>query len=92
MGRMLFALLNLVLIFGAGLTGMHFYLKGHPDYSSVRGSRMLSSRVRAWYFSNLDPFEAWFVRAGVSPMAITYAQVVGSVAVAALRERPDLHG
>ena len=82
MGRMLFALLNLVLIFGAGFTGMHFYLKGHPDYSSVRGSRMLSSRVRAWYFSNLDPFEAWLVRAGVSPMAITYAQIVGSVAVA----------
>jgi CDP-diacylglycerol--glycerol-3-phosphate 3-phosphatidyltransferase len=83
MFRMLFALLNLVLIFGAAFTGMHFYWKAHPDSSAVRGSALLSSRVRAWYFSNLDPFEAWFVRAGVSPMAITYAQVVVSVAVAA---------
>jgi phosphatidylinositol phosphate synthase len=83
MFRMLFALLNLVLIFGAASTGMHFYWKAHPDSSSVRGSRMLSSRVRAWYYSNLDPFEAWFVHVGVSPMAITYAQVLASVGVAA---------
>ncbi|MBX3028083.1 CDP-alcohol phosphatidyltransferase family protein [bacterium] len=82
MSRALFALLNLVLIFGAAFTGMHFYWKAHPDSSAVRGSPLLSSRVRAWYFSNLDPIEAWFVRAGVSPMAITYAQVVVSLAVA----------
>jgi CDP-diacylglycerol--glycerol-3-phosphate 3-phosphatidyltransferase len=83
MFRMLFALLNLLLIFGAAFTGMHFYWKAHPDSSTVRGSPMLSSRVRAWYFSNLDPFEAWLARLGVRPMAITYAQVVVSVAVAA---------
>jgi CDP-diacylglycerol--glycerol-3-phosphate 3-phosphatidyltransferase len=83
MSRTLFALLNLILIFGAGLTGMHLYWKAHPDSSAVRGSAMLSSRVRAWYFSNLDPFEAWLVAVRVSPMAITYAQVVVSVAVAA---------
>lgn len=83
MVRTLFALLNLVLIFGAAFTGMHLYWKAHPDSSAVRGSRMLSSRVRAWYFSNLDPFEALFVRAGVRPIALTYAQVAVSVAVAA---------
>jgi phosphatidylglycerophosphate synthase len=83
MSRALFALLNLLLIFGTAFTGMHRYFKAHPDTSGVRGSPMLSSRVRAWYFSNLDPFEAWLVRARVSPMAITYAQVVVSVAVAA---------
>jgi phosphatidylglycerophosphate synthase len=83
MSRSLFALCNLVLILGAGFTGMHLYWKAHPDSSAVRGSRMLSSRVRAWYFSNLDPFEALLVRVGVRPIAITYAQVVVSVAVAA---------
>lgn len=83
MSRTLFALLNLVLILGTAYTGMHLYWKDHPDSSAVRGSRLLSSRVRAWYFSNLDPFEALFVRAGVRPIAITYAQVVVSVAVAA---------
>ena len=82
MFRMLFAFLNLVLIFGAAFTGMHLYWKAHPDSSAVRGSPMLSSRVRAWYYSNLDPFEHWLARIGVRPMAITYAQVIVSVAVA----------
>ena len=82
MSRTLFAFLNLVLIFGAGVTGMHLYTKAHPDSSAVRGSPMLSSQVRAWYFSNLDPFVGWLVYARISPMAITYAQVVASVATA----------
>lgn len=82
MARPLFALLNLVLIFGAAFVGMHLYWKAHPDSSAVKGSRLLSSRVRAWYFSNLDPFEALFAARGVRPIAITYAQVVVSVAVA----------
>jgi CDP-diacylglycerol--glycerol-3-phosphate 3-phosphatidyltransferase len=82
MPRPLFALLNLGLILGAGLVGMRLYWQRHPDLSGVKGSRLLSSRVRAWYFSNLEPFEAWFVRAGVRPIALTYAQVAGSVACA----------
>jgi len=82
MPRPLFALLNLGLILGAGLIGMRLYWQRHPDLSVVKGSRMLSARVRAWYFSNLEPFEAWFVRAGVRPIALTYAQMVGSAACA----------
>lgn len=82
MSRPLFALFNLGLILGAGLVGMRLYLQQHPDLSGVKGSRLLSSRVRAWYFSNLEPFEAWFVRAGVRPIALTYAQLVGGVACA----------
>jgi len=77
-----FALLNLALILGAGLVGMRMYWREHPDASSVKGSRMLSSRVRAWYFSNLEPFEALFVRAKVPAIVITYAQVAGSIACA----------
>jgi CDP-diacylglycerol--glycerol-3-phosphate 3-phosphatidyltransferase len=83
MSRSLFALLNLGLILGAGLIGMRLYWQRHPDSSEVKGSRMLSSRVRAWYFSNLTPFEEFFARAGVRPIALTYLQVVGSVACAA---------
>lgn len=83
MSRALFALLNLGLIFGAAFTGMHLYFRSHPDTSGVKGSRLLSSRVRAWYFSNLDPFEQLFVHRGVPPMTITYAQVGVSLLVAA---------
>lgn len=82
MSRPLFALLNLCLILGAGLVGMRLYWRRHPDADNMKGSRLLSARVRAWYFSNLEPFEEWFVRAGVPPIAITYAQIVGSIACA----------
>src|SRR5690606_34294653 len=62
--------------------GMRLYWRRHPDSAQVKGSRMLSGRVRAWYFSNLEPFEALFVRAGVPPIVITYAQVLGSAVCA----------
>lgn len=83
MARPGFALFNLALILGAGIIGMRLYWRQHPEALQARGSRMLSGRVRAWYFSNLDPFEALFARAGVSPTVITYAQVLGSLACAA---------
>ncbi|MEO8605776.1 MAG: CDP-alcohol phosphatidyltransferase family protein [bacterium] len=83
MSRPLFALFNLGLIVGAATLGMRFYLQGAPDSSTVKGSRYLSSRVRAWYFTNLDPFKTLFVRLGVRPIALTYAQVAASFAVAA---------
>jgi CDP-diacylglycerol---glycerol-3-phosphate 3-phosphatidyltransferase len=82
MPRPLFALLNLGLILGAASIGMRLYWRTHPDVSGVKGSRLLSARVRAWYFSNLEPFEALFARIGVRPIALTYAQVAGSVACA----------
>jgi CDP-diacylglycerol--glycerol-3-phosphate 3-phosphatidyltransferase len=82
MSRPLFALFNLGLIVGAATLGMRYYLRTQPDSSAVKGSRFLSSRVRAWYFTNLDPFEALFVRLGVQPIALTYAQVAVSVLVA----------
>jgi len=80
--RAAFALLNLGLILGAPIIGMRLYWRAHPDTGDVKGSRLLSSRARAWYFSNLDPFEALCARAGIEPIAITYAQVVVSVAAA----------
>jgi CDP-diacylglycerol--glycerol-3-phosphate 3-phosphatidyltransferase len=82
MSRPLFALLNLGLILGTAFVGMRLYWGRQPDNSDVKGSRLLSARVRAWYFSNLTPFEKWFVRTRVAPIALTYAQVLGSVACA----------
>jgi CDP-diacylglycerol--glycerol-3-phosphate 3-phosphatidyltransferase len=75
----LFALFNLSLIFGAAAIGMQIYLRSKPDLSNVRGSRLLGSSVRGWYFTNLDPFEHLFVRWGVTPAAITLAQLAGSL-------------
>jgi len=82
MSRPAFAFLNLALIFGAAFVGMSLYWRRHPDASGVKGSRLISSRVRAWYFSNLAPFETLLVRTGVQPIALTYTQVVASVASA----------
>ncbi len=82
MSRPQFALFNLALIFGAALIGMRLYWQAHPEASTGKGSRLLSARVRAWYFSNLDPFENWLVRLRVAPTALTYLQAVASVAVA----------
>ncbi len=82
MSRSLFALFNLLLIFGAAFGGMALYLRSNPDVSGVRGSRLLSSTVRGWYYTNLDPFEALFVRWKITPDLITMAQIAGSVVCA----------
>lgn len=79
MSRSAFALLNLGLIVGAAYFGTRSYWRHNPDLSAVKGSRLLSSRVRGWYFSNLEPFEHLFVRLGVRPITLTYAQVAVGV-------------
>jgi CDP-diacylglycerol--glycerol-3-phosphate 3-phosphatidyltransferase len=79
MSRSTFALLNLALIFGAAFWGMRSFVRSRPDLSAVRGSRLLGPGVRAWYYSNLDPFERLFADRGVKPIAITYAQIAASL-------------
>lgn len=76
-----FALLNLLLIFGAAAISMQAYFSAHSPSAGAKGSKLLSSRVRAWYFSNLDPFEDWLVRLRVSPAALSWSQLVLSVGV-----------
>ena len=83
MDRSLFALLNVALIFGTAIVGMRLFLRAKPDLSGVRGSRLLGSSARGWYFSLLDPFEALFARWGVTPAALTMGQLVGSLLCAA---------
>lgn len=74
----LFALFNLALIVGAAFFGIRAYGRAYPDTSAVRGSRMLSSRSRAWYFSNLTPFEDLFVRLGVPAAVLSWSQLAVS--------------
>ena len=82
MSRSTFAFLNLALIFGAAFWGMRAFTRSHPDTSAVRGSRLLTSEARAWYYSNLDPFVLLFAERGVKAMAITYAQIAASLLTA----------
>lgn len=79
MSRQAFALLNLVLIFGAAAIGFRWYVRANPDVSSVHGSRLLGPRLRGWYFNNLAPFEELFVRLRVPPAALSYSQLLVSV-------------
>jgi CDP-diacylglycerol--glycerol-3-phosphate 3-phosphatidyltransferase len=79
MSREAFALLNLILIFGAAAIGFRWYVRTNPDVSGVRGSKLLGPRLRSWYFSNLSPFEQLFVRLNVRPAALSYSQLVVSV-------------
>jgi CDP-diacylglycerol---glycerol-3-phosphate 3-phosphatidyltransferase len=79
--RQAFALLNLVLIFGAGGLGYYWFVEQRPDVSGVRGSKMLGSRVRGWYFSNLTPFEHAFVRHGIQATTLSFGQLIMSVVV-----------
>jgi phosphatidylglycerophosphate synthase len=77
-----FALFNTVLIFGTAYVGMRAFRHTHPDVSEVRGSAMLGSRLRAWYFSNLEPIQGLLIRRRVQPNALTYAQVASALLVA----------
>src|SRR5262245_58286817 len=83
MSRQTFALINLAVIFGAWYLGFRWFLAQQPDVSDVRGSKMLGSRLRGWYFSNLTPFEHAFVRLGVQPAALSIGQLLMSFLVGA---------
>jgi phosphatidylglycerophosphate synthase len=78
-----FALFNLTLVFGAAFLGMRAFGRTRPDTSAVRGSKILSSNVRAWYYSNLEPFEDLFIQRGVRASTITYTQILASLFCAA---------
>jgi CDP-diacylglycerol--glycerol-3-phosphate 3-phosphatidyltransferase len=77
-----FALFNTVLIFGTAYVGVRAYRRAHPDVSGVRGSALIGSHARAWYFSTLAPIERFFIRNGVRPITLTYAQIVAALMVA----------
>jgi len=75
-----FALLNLILIVGAAVVGLRGFSATEQEIAGIKGSRMLGLRVRAWYISNLKPFENLFVARGVLPAALSYGQLISSVA------------
>jgi CDP-diacylglycerol---glycerol-3-phosphate 3-phosphatidyltransferase len=80
MSRQAFALLNLALIVGAATVGMRAFRRSAPDLGGIKGSKMLSPNVRAWYLSNLQPFEDLFVSRGVLPAVLSVSQLVSSFA------------
>lgn len=73
---------NAALIFATAYIGVRAYARRRPNVSNVRGSALIGSHVRAWYFSSLEPIERWLIRHGVKPITLTYAQVVAALMVA----------
>lgn len=78
MNRSAFALFNLTLILGTAFVGIRAYLRSAPDVSAIKGSRVIGSGIRGWYFSNLEPFEDLFVRVGLPPAVLSYGQLIAS--------------
>jgi phosphatidylglycerophosphate synthase len=58
------------------------YLRRGDDLSRIRGSLVLGPGIRGWYYDNLLPFEELCVRFGITPAALSYAQLGGSLLVA----------
>lgn len=50
-----------------------------PDQARDGAGALLGPRIRTWYRARIAPFEIALERAGVSPDALTYAQLVVSV-------------
>lgn len=71
----------LAFIVTTAVVSISSFLRRRPDLSDVGGSRVLGSGLRGWYFSNLQPFEDWCVRHGVSPSTLTYGQLLGSLVI-----------
>ncbi len=72
----------LVAIVATATISIRGFLSRRPDTSSVKGSALLGSQLRSWYFENLQPFEDVLVARGVAPTWITAAQAVASLGIA----------
>jgi len=77
-----FALFNAALILGTAYVGVRAFRRAHPNVAGVRGSAMLGSHVRGWYFSTLEPIGQLLIRHHVRPITLTYAQVAAALTVA----------
>ncbi|MCK6553239.1 CDP-alcohol phosphatidyltransferase family protein [Candidatus Binatia bacterium] len=74
-----------VVLFVAGVVGFSIrrYRTADPS-AAAGGSLVLGPRIRSWYVDHLAPFEDACVRSGVTPAALSYTQLVGSIVVGAL--------
>jgi phosphatidylglycerophosphate synthase len=63
------------------------YRRRMAGATGVGGSLVLGPGIRGWYLENLRPFEDLCVRWGISPAALSCAQLAGSVVVAACYAR-----
>jgi CDP-diacylglycerol--glycerol-3-phosphate 3-phosphatidyltransferase len=78
------SLLVLAVILTTAAVSIGGFARSGRDLSGVGGSAVLGPLMRSWYFENLRPFEDWCVRRGIQPAALTYAQLLLSLAVGAL--------
>jgi CDP-diacylglycerol--glycerol-3-phosphate 3-phosphatidyltransferase len=76
-----FALAIFAFIAAIAIGSIGSYLRRPHDLAQVRGSAVLGSSIRGWYFENLLPFEEFCVRWGISPTLLSYAQLAGSLLV-----------
>jgi len=76
-----FAAFLFLFILATAIISIRAYLQRPHDFGGMRGSLVLGPGVRNWYFDNLQPFEKFFVRWGVQPALLSYAQLAGSVLV-----------
>jgi phosphatidylglycerophosphate synthase len=78
--RATLAALLLVLIPISAIGSIVWFARRRPDTSAAGGSLLLGPTLRAWHFENMRPFEDAFVRWGVRPGWISWAQLlVGGV-------------
>jgi CDP-diacylglycerol--glycerol-3-phosphate 3-phosphatidyltransferase len=59
------------------------YRRRATGLAGIGGSLVLGPGIRSWYVENLRPFEDLCVDWGISPTALSCAQLVGSILVAA---------
>lgn len=59
------------------------YMRAGPQSPGTAGSALLGPRLRAWYFSLLQPLEDALARRGITPTTVTVAQALCSIPIAA---------
>lgn len=77
-----FAVAVFALIFGTAGSSLWAFRRRDVDVSDVRGSAMLGSSLRAWYFENLQPIEDFCIRHGISASGVTLTQCGLSLGIA----------
>jgi len=77
----------LVLIVATSTISLRGFLRRRPDTSRVKGSPLLGSDVRAWYFDKLQPLEDALAARSVSATSVTAAQMAFSAGIALLYAR-----
>ena len=77
-----FAAVVLASMVGTAAISIRGFRRRQPDTSRVKGSALLGSDIRAWYFESLQPLEDALAARGVSATGVSAAQMALSVGIA----------